>query len=189
MGIRRNIGLLSAGLVLVAGLVSCAAKNVASTDINAPAGVKPDAKKEPQVHPLVQLNPSAPAANVYLLRPQPERVMGFPDNELDVELNQEKLLKLTKGQYTMVRLIPRDYTLTLKNLSEAGTLWKVREMSRNYPFNFRAGENYFLVIRPFDGEFRGVHFTAESVDIFAAKQIAQQLSAVGGASAAPIPSL
>lgn len=188
MGMWRNIAALN--IAVTVALSGCAFKKTAPTDaVSASAVPKVEAKKEPQVHPLVQLNPSAPAANVYLLRPFTERAMGFPDNELNVELNQEKLLNLTKGEYTMVRLVPRDYTLTLKNLTEAGPLWKIKEMSKNFPFNFRAGENYFLVIKPLDGEFRGVHFIAESVDVFTAKQIARQLSAVGGANAAPISSL
>lgn len=182
MRLRRNI-VLSVGLLLALGLLGCAAKKTTPTNIDTAK------QEEATVHPLIQLNPNGPAATVYLLRPYPERAMGFPDNDLKVELNKETLLKLTKGQYTMVRLIPRDYTLTLKNLTEAGAFWAVKEMSRNYRFNFNAGETYFIVIKPLDGEFRGVHFTAESVDAFAAKQIAQQLSAVGAASATPIPSL
>ncbi len=139
-------------------------------------------------HPLL-LGDEGVSATVYFLRPHTERRMGFADNSLTVELNQEKLMLLGKGEYTRVNLVPRDYTVTLRNQSETGPRWFVKDMRRSYDFTFEDGQTYFLVVRPVDGEFRGIHFMAKSVDLFEAKQLAKTLRAVGAARSAKITSM
>lgn len=145
--------------------------------------------KKETVHPALKAEGGGPSATVYLLRPGTERAMGFPDNDLNIVLNNERLLSLTKGEYTVVRLAPRNYTLTLKNLSETGPDWLPKPMEKNFPFTFVAGKTYFLLITPVDGEFRGVYFNAEMIDLYAAKQISNQLRAVGDARSSPIAAI
>jgi hypothetical protein len=121
-------------------------------------------------HPLLVAGGGTDAASVYFIRPEIERRMGFPDNPLTVELNQELLMKLGRGEYTMVSLVARDYVMTLRNQTEAGPDWKVKELAKTFRFNFEPGGVYYLLIKPTDGEFRGVFFTAEEVDRFTARQ-------------------
>lgn len=136
-------------------------------------------------HPLAQVGGGS--ATVYFLRPLAERRMGFPDNPLAVDLNQEKLMDLGRGEYTVVQVVARDMLVTLRNQTEAGPAWAVKDMERQYPFTFKAGETYYLVIRPVDGEFRGVFFRPEMVDLATAQQVALQLHAAGPARSAPLP--
>lgn len=137
-------------------------------------------------HPL--LNPTDNnVAQVYFLRPYTERAMGFPDNPVTVELEDATLLTLGKGEYTLLRLKPRASTpLTLKNQSAVGPFWNTREMHRSRNVELLAGHTYYWVIKPVDGEFRGIYFIAEDADAAAAGDIAQRLHPVGLAAAQPL---
>lgn len=128
-------------------------------------------------HPLYQRETSSTTATVYFLRPEIERRMGFPDNPVAIDLNQEQLLTLARGEYTAVKLVPREAVLTLRSLTEAGPVWAIKSIERQYTFNFKPGETYYLVIKPVDGEFRGVFFKPESVEAYVAKQVADSLHA------------
>ena len=126
-------------------------------------------------------------STVYFLRPLTERAMGFSDNALTISLDGSKLLTIEKGDYTLVYLRPRvRTTMTLENLTEVGPYWETKKMDKNYEFGFTAGETYYIVLEPVDGEFRGVFFTAHNVDSFTAKQLAQNLRASGEARKAPL---
>lgn len=138
-------------------------------------------------HPLVSGGAGGPSATVYFLRPEPERRMGFADNPVTIELNQDRLMKLGRGEYTVVQLAPRESTFTLRNLTEAGPNWNVKELERQYRFELAPGQTYYLVVRAIDGEFRGIHFVAESVDSGTARQVAATLRPAGAARSAQLP--
>lgn len=141
-------------------------------------------------HPLVYKGGDAPFATVYFIRPWTERAMGFSDNTLSVDLDGRPLLFLNKGEYTMVRLHPRvRATLTLRNQTEVGPDWRIKEMIKDYEYSFAAGGSYFVVIEPIDGEFRGVYFVPTNVDLFTAKEYAQALRPVGAARDLPLSNL
>ena len=138
-------------------------------------------------HPLVEKNDQAAYATVYFIRPLTERAMGFPDNPLSIEFDEKKLLSLAKGEYTRIHMKPRETTtMTLKSLTAVGPTWAVKEMVKSHKWSFTAGATYYIVLKPVDGEFRGVYFTAEAVDWFTAKESVRQLRAVDGAKRAPI---
>jgi hypothetical protein len=129
-------------------------------------------------------------STVYFLRPRTERAMGFSDNTLTISLDGSKLLTIEKGDYTLVYMRPRvRTTMTLENRTEVGPFWKTKKMDKDYKFGFTAGETYFIVLEPVDGEFRGVYFTARNVDLFTAKQLAQNLRPAGEARKAPLGTL
>ena len=124
---------------------------------------------------------------VYFLRPLTERAMGFSDNALTIELDGSKLLSLEKGDYALVYMRPRvRTTMTVENETEVGPYWLPKKMTKNYEFGFTAGEAYFIVLEPVDGEFRGVYFTARNVDLYTAKQLTRNLRPAGDARKAPI---
>lgn len=127
-------------------------------------------------HPLAQVEGGG--ARVYFLRPETERRMGFPDNPVRLTLNDEFLLSLGRGEYTVMSLVPREYTLAVSNETEAGPHWAVKTLTRNYNFEFQGGATYFVVLRAVDGEFRGVYFVAETVDVADAQRMAAQLRPV-----------
>ena len=141
-------------------------------------------------HRLVGSADETLVAAVYFLRPQTERAMGFSDNALTVSLDGSKLLTLEKGDYTLVYLHPRVRTaMTLENDTEVGPDWRVKRMAKNYEFEFTAGDTYFIVLEPVDGEFRGVYFTPRKADLYTAKQLALNLRPAGQAKKAPIGAL
>jgi hypothetical protein len=127
---------------------------------------------------------------VYFLRPLTERAMGFSDNALTIDMDGNKLLTLEKGDYALIYMRPRERaTMTVENETEVGPFWLTKKMTKNYEFGFSAGETYFIVLEPVDGEFRGVYFTAKNVDLFTAKQLVQNLRPAGEARKAPIGTL
>ena len=141
-------------------------------------------------HRLISVTGETLYSTVYFLRPRTERAMGFSDNALTIDLDGSKLLTLEKGDYTLVYMRPRvRTTMTLENETEVGPFWRTKKMAKNYEFGFTAGETYFIVLEPVDGEFRGVYFTAKNVDLFTAKQLAHNLRPAGQARKAPIGTL
>lgn len=138
-------------------------------------------------HPLLQAPGTAGSARVYFLRRPTERNMGFADNPVTVDMNEAKLIELAKGEYTAVSLVPRDYQLVLRNLTEVGPDWRPKELLKRYRFDFQEGRTYFVAISAVDGEFRGVFFDAQLIDLSEARQVARRLRPVHGA--APVESL
>lgn len=166
---RQRVAFWVGSFAIFTGLASCAMTRV-------------DGK-----HPLMQSTGTAGAARVYFLRRPTERNLGIPDNPVAVELNDVKLLDLAKGEYTAVALVPRDYTVVLRNDTEVGPNWQVKEMVKRFRFDFQEGRTYFVAVSAVDGEFRGVFFEAQLVDLTEAKHIARRLRPVNGAE--PVESL
>ena len=176
MALKRIVrwwGLASiAGIMMLAG---CA--NLSGTKVNT-------------AHHLISREGENAFATVYFLRPGTERPMGFADNALTVELDGRELLTIAKGEYTLIYMRPRvRTTLTLENLTQKGRSWRTQKMDTSYEFAFAAGQTYFILLEPEDGEFRGVRFMAKNVDLFHAKEAADKLRAVGVAKSAPITTL
>ena len=164
-------------ILIFSGIGGCTAWSWNGTDVNT-------------ANPLISAGGEKQFCTVYFLRPLTERAMGFSDNALTVDLNGSKLLSLEKGDYSLVYLRPRvRTTMTVENETEVGPYWLTKKMAKDYEFGFRAGETYFIVLEPVDGEFRGVYFTARNVDLFTAKQLAHNLRPAGEARKAPIDSL
>src|SRR3569623_7698 len=99
-------------------------------------------------------------------------------------------------------------TVTLENLTEVGPTisaatmsdydvhnwiqrgtWPMKTMSKKYDFEFAAGKTYFLLLEPVDGEYRGVFFNFRCLDSFTAKQVAQDMRAMGDAQRALLSTL
>ena len=140
-------------------------------------------------HPALFTKERGKYASVYFLRPRTERYMGFADNRLDVDVGGKTLLSLVKGEYTLVKLKPRLTEITLRNLSSIGPKWDTTEMKRTQKLDFTAGGVFYVVLKPIDGEFRGVHFVAQTVDRSEAKKMADDLIDTGAAKITPIAAL
>lgn len=138
-------------------------------------------------HPLVSGDPSA--ATVYFIRPFTERYMGFADNALAVDADRATLVKLGKGEYTLARLLPGPVFLAAHSDTSWGASHQIREMTREQRFDLASGGTYFIVFRPFDGEFRGVHFEMASVGREEAQELGRHLRAAGAARSAPLDEL
>ncbi len=137
-------------------------------------------------HSLIQSDASASYASVYFIRPNTEHPQGFADNPLAVSVNGERLMRLGKGEYTLVHLKARDISVTMKNQTQVRGRWEVTEMEQTRNFNLEPGQTYYILAHSVDGEFRGVTFVPESVALFDVKQIKAPLRAAGAAKSSPI---
>lgn len=168
--LRTLPGILVILLLLSLGLAGCAGTRVDTS------------------HPLASQS-SSPAASVYFIRPLTERYMGFADNVLTIEAEETELLRLVKGEYTLATLKPGTVRLTARSDTNRGPEFKYQEMTRSREFSFRPGQTYFIVLKPFDGEFRGVHFEFDAVELADAKALSRHLRVKGAARSRPISKL
>lgn len=131
-------------------------------------------------------------ASVYFIRPLTERAMGAADNMITVDINDTELLKIDKGEYTLVNLKPMEnavittYDLTAWGSPDRDLITK----SRSRKFTFVEGRTYFINLDMVDGEFRGVEYMPTSIDLETAKKLVKWMRPVGSlAQARPIESL
>ena len=114
-------------------------------------------------NPMLERDRNAAAADVYFIRPRPERTMGMADNPVRIELDKQPFIRLEKGEYIDARLVPGEVYITLNSKTAYGPS-RIKNMTHTDSFSFAAGKTYYVAIVPVDGEFRGVYFTAKVVD-------------------------
>ncbi len=144
------------------------------------------ATKLNEQHSSIEPQQQLAHAKVYFIRPWTEHPQGFADNPLEVFMGAEKLLDLRKGEYTLVAIKPQQTQITLKNLTQTRGRYELEKLERSRRFDFEADQTYYIVTEPFDGEFRGVHFTPEAKTKYEARDIVATLRTVGAARRSPI---
>ncbi len=137
-------------------------------------------------HPMAQSDTSKPHARVYFIRPQTEHPMGLTDNDLDVSIDGKPLLELTKGEYTLVYLKPRDMTITMSTLMQIRGRWEIDTASQSRRFEFEPGGTYYIEARLMDGEFRGARFIPTLLTRLEAQQAVKHLKREGLAKGDPL---
>lgn len=137
-------------------------------------------------HPLIKEGPASQLARVYFIRPRTERYMGPADNRITVEADRFHLMKIAKGEYTLLSLVPGDVWITVTNLTLWGPDFAMKEMTHSRQFHFQPGETYYLVFDIVDGEFRGAFFVPRLVDAPAARELSRHLRPVGMARSMPL---
>ncbi len=142
-------------------------------------------------NPLLRESVASPAAlaQVYFIRPRTERTMGIADNRLSVEADRHHLLDIAKGEYVLASMVPGNVWITVNSQTAWGPQGRIKKMTRSRQFQFLAGETYFIIFSMVDGEFRGVYFKPESVDLSTARDLTRYMHAVGKARRFPITSL
>lgn len=141
-------------------------------------------------HPLISRAAAGEAAHVYFIRPRTERSLGVADNTLAVEADRMPLLDLAKAEYALVNLKPGAVWITVRSDTSWGPAHDIKEMTSAREFNFVAGQTYFLAFTAVDGEFRGVSFIPQAIDLDRARQLAVSLRPAGAAArSVPISSL
>jgi len=140
-------------------------------------------------HPLVVKNAAGPHAKVYFIRPRTERFMGMADNRIKILLDNVPLMDLVKNEYTLVDIEPGFRLITAENQTTYGPAHKIKTEKRSSGFTFLAGNTYYVLINPIDGEFRGVIFIPNLIDLKNASRLARNLRAVGQARGNAIPDL
>ncbi|MGE0372044.1 MAG: hypothetical protein AB7Q01_09190 [Gammaproteobacteria bacterium] len=138
-------------------------------------------------HPLISGGPDEETAHVYFIRPRTERYLGVADNALTIEADRSPLLELAKGEYALVALKPGSVWLTVRSDTSWGPAHDIKEMSTTREFTFTAGQTYFVALTAVDGEFRGVTYHADAIDLDQARQLSANLRPAGAsARATPI---
>lgn len=166
------VPLLAVSLLLGAAVSGCAASRIEAS------------------HPLVSSAPDGEVARVYFIRPRTERSLGVADNVVTVEADRTPLLDLAKGEYALLTLRPGAVWITVRSDTSWGPEHDIKEMGTSEEFTFTAGQTYFLTLTAIDGEFRGVTFDPEIIDLDRARQLSTHLRAAGSAArAAPINTL
>jgi hypothetical protein len=160
---------ISIAMLVVAGLWSCAVTRVDWS------------------HPLVSSD--AQSARVYFIRPFTERYMDIADNTISVEADRAELLRLAKGEYTLVHMRPGTVFLGARSRTTWGPTethynvntraHKIKDMTHSQPFAFEPGETYFVVFTPVDGEFRGIYYEMVAVDLARARELSAHLGTTG----------
>lgn len=139
-----------------------------------------------QGHNLVQVDLSKPHAKVYFIRPNTEHPMGFSDNDVTVDIDGGHLMDLTKGEYTLVYLKPRDITVTMTIPAQVRGRWEVTDMSQSRYFNLEPGQTYYVLASLLDGEFRGARFIPTAISRHEAQQLVSHLRPAGAAKSLPV---
>lgn len=105
--------------------------------------------------------------------------MGLADNRISISLDQQLLLQLVKGEYALVQLQPGQRWISIDSDTSWGPAHSVKTVSRSYNFKFAASETYYIALQPVDGEFRGVHFVANSLSQAEAENMVHNLRPTG----------
>lgn len=132
-------------------------------------------------HPLVQHDLTVLYATLYFIRPKTEHAQGFADAPLKISVDGKKLMSLAKAEYTLLYIKPRSVDITMSNKTQTRGRWEVEEMKTTRHFDFKAGETYFILAQPIDGEFRGTRFVPTALNTAEAKRASRYLSPVGKA--------
>lgn len=140
-------------------------------------------------HPLLETQPDVASANIYFIRPFTYRERGYADNPVRIDINGNELLKLGKGEYTLVRLKPEKINIVTRNLSLFTNKDMPVEMTRNTTLELVAGKTYFVHVRQVNEEFRGVYYIPDVIALPVAKPLVNGLRAAGAARTAPLDAL
>lgn len=125
-------------------------------------------------------------ARVYFIRPLPLKFKGIADKKVRIEFQNETLLTLGEGQYTLVRLKPSKGELVTHSKTKFTNNDLPIEVSRAREYRFIAGKTYFIHLKRVDEEFRGIFYDPAPVTFEQALQLSKRLKAMGAAVDEPI---
>ncbi|MDH5300805.1 MAG: hypothetical protein OEW58_05515 [Gammaproteobacteria bacterium] len=157
---RSTLALLFASLVLTLAGCSTTTKLIAN-------------------HPAIINSEQASHAKVYFLREIPERSRGVADDNLRIEIGKQPLLSLAQGEYSLIRLKPGQYDIVIFSRTSLTTNPAPVEVWRARPFDFVAGESYYIHTKAFQEEWRGFYYVPESIGETEAKSMARVMTAAG----------
>ncbi len=141
-------------------------------------------------HPLLSTETSDAAASVYFIRPS-AGFRGVMGRRLSIRLDGEELLKLKKGQYTLVRLKPWEGQVVVKSsavvmVGGGNSMIKVEEARH---FAFVAGEYYYILMSErIRDMYQGSSFPPIPIPRERAVEITASLTPVGDAVEVPLAS-
>jgi len=145
-------------------------------------------------HPMVvskEMKPNEPVSHayVYFIRPKLYKSKGIADEPVRIEFQENVLLELDEGSYTLMRIIPSKGEVKVFNKTKfVNNIYPV-EVWRAREYKFIEGKTYFIHIKQINEEYRGVFYDPQPVDLETAKILAKQPRASGEARNSPIEKL
>jgi len=143
-------------------------------------------------HPLIAADAAGENAKVYFLRPDPG-FRGVMDMPVTISLGGTKLLKLAKGQYTLLPLASGTFEITVNSYTVAGQSNAMTPVSTTTELTFPPRTTHYLLfelvprqLEPFGGGNPGSEVRPREVSRESALEVAQALTPVGMAIDEPI---
>jgi len=130
-------------------------------------------------HPAMVKTEIDSHAKVYFLREMPQRTRGIADDDLRIEVGEQPLLFLARGEYSLVRFKPGRYDVVVHSKTMLTTNPAPVEVWRSRPFEFAAGQSYYILTRSYQEEWRGFYFVPESIGEGEAKSLSRHMAAAG----------
>ena len=129
-------------------------------------------------HPL--MGATVESARVYFIRPK-SGFGGVADMPLTISLDRKKLLKLSKGQYTLLSLASGDFEMKVDSYTVVnGAMTSASTMA---PVTFSKGQTHYLVFDMIPG---GFTFAPSTLSKERAVEAVQKLTPIGMAVEEPI---
>lgn len=141
-------------------------------------------------HPMVETDVADEhVAKVYFIRPMPLKFKGVADQKVKVDFNNEELLTLSEGYYTLVKLKPSKGEVTTHSKTKFTNDNVPIDVSRSRAYRFIAGKTYFIELKRVDEEFRGIFYDPAPITYEKALALSKDLRASGEAKDEPIDKL
>lgn len=118
-------------------------------------------------------------AKVYFLRPMPLKYKGIADKKVRIDFQNQTLLTIKEGQYTLVKLKPSKGELVTHSTTKFTNDNVPIDVSRAREYRFIAGKTYFIHVKRVDEEFRGIFYDPAPVTFEQALELSRRLHAVG----------
>lgn len=137
-------------------------------------------------HPQIASGNDIEATKVYFIRPDPG-FNGIMDRPVTISLSGSELLKLAKGQYTLLNLKSGNAEIKVDSYTVAGPSNTMTPVSTTAQMDFPSGSTLYLVFELVSrGPLNGSAFVPFSVSRDHALEVIQGLSPIGMAVNDPI---
>ncbi|WP_455211230.1 hypothetical protein [Kaarinaea lacus] len=140
-------------------------------------------------NPALQAEADMELANVYFIRPTPDKYKVVADNPIRVDYQDKPLIKIAEGTYTLVKLQPGKGEITTRSKTRFTNQLYPIDVSRSRLYSFLAGRTYFIYLKRVDEEFRGITYDPEPVNLAKAKALSEKLHKWGLAKQEPIATI
>jgi len=138
-------------------------------------------------HPSLQdITDDTGTANVYFIRLQPVKTKRLADKPITVDFKNKKLLKISEGNYTLLKIRPNEGNITTHSITKFTTHNNPISVSRTRLYTFLAGRTYFIYLNQLNEEFRGVYYDPAPVSLYEAKVLVKYIKPRGLARSARI---
>jgi len=143
-------------------------------------------KVENQNPLLVSSYKTTPTASVYFIRPRLLKPKGYADNTLTVNIDDQKLLEVNAGAYTLLHIKPGTYRISTHSMTAFTNRIEPIHVSRYRDYVFKADLVYFIYLKQINEEFRGIFYDPFPATLAEVRKLLDSVTAYGDAQQFPI---